>query len=57
MKKQTARKLNLGKIKIANLNKAKQKTLKDPNCSFVSDLCQSEMNDCFSKQIEDCGTV
>lgn len=56
-KQQSAKKLNLGKIKIANLSKAKQKTLKDPGCSFVSDGCQSEMNDCFSRQIEDCTTA
>ncbi|HEY0608751.1 MAG TPA: hypothetical protein VGD35_03820 [Chitinophaga sp.] len=56
MKKQSARKLNLGKVKIASLTKAKQKA-KDARCSFVSDACQSEMNDCFSKQIEDCTTA
>ncbi len=57
MKKQSAKKLNLGKVKIASLTKAKQKALKGPGCSFVSDACQSEMNDCFSKQIEDCTTA
>lgn len=56
MKKQSAKKLNLGKIKIASLSKAKQK-LKNAGCSFVSDACQSEMNDCFSRQIEDCTTA
>jgi len=57
MKKQPAKKLSLGKIRIASLSNAKQNELKGSVTTQSMGhtcFCDSQANDCFSMGVSDC---